>query len=153
MLTETPEHLDLAVSRDNNMYFASPETWATIPDQEKFLKLGIVIKGEGQRFILFWDDEYDNFGYHDWYTSMEAYDDMIPTKEQADLIQNCAMLREHARLYGADNYGNFYWTRTECPEPDSDWAYIFCPGIADVSYDCARKSSPSNIGVVLVIGF
>lgn len=152
MLSETSHHLDLAVSRDNNMYFASPETWDMIPDRKKFLKLGIVIKGEGQRFILFWNDEYDNIGYSDWYTAMETYGDMLPTKEQADLIQNCSALREHARLYGADNYGNYYWTRTECPEPDADCAYIFCPGVPDAGFDRGIKSKPCNTGVVLVIG-
>ena len=105
---------------------------------------------DGERFILAWEDEYDNVGYTNYNTVYKIYGNLLPTKAQATVMENCTRLREVARSYGADNYGNWYWTRTQCPAPDDDCCYIFCPGIPHRDYDRCPKDEPANTGVVLV---
>lgn len=153
-------HLCLAVNRvkpDGDTFFPTflnPDQWKKIKDKENYRIFGIFInQGKSDHVIVCYTDEYDKIGYPDWFTAVETYEKAVPTKKQADLIQNCAELRDMARIYGSDNYGNYYWTRTECPEPEDNNAYIFCPGIPDAPIDRCNKYEPTNTGVLLTDAF
>lgn len=146
-----PSHLALALRDANGIRkYVTQNEWKDFPNKDSYTKEGICLIKDGERFILSWTDEYDNIGYSDFFTAYKEYADYLPTKVQADIIQNCDRLREVANLYGGDNYGNYYWTKTQCPEPDSDCCYIFCPGIPDASYDRCPKDGGGNAGVVKV---
>lgn len=146
-----PSYLSL-VLRDGNgiRKYVTEAEWKDFPNKNAYTKEGICMIQDGERFILAWTDEYDAVGYSDFYTVVSEYSDFLPTKSQADIIQNCERLREVAEIFGGDNYGNYYWTKTQCPDPDADCCFIFCPGIPDAPYDRCPKDGGGNAGVVKV---
>lgn len=152
---DTPCHLDLAVTHPTKgVTYTDAIGWNACRDKSSYEILGIVLISDGERFILDWEDRYNEVGgYTDWPTAIELYGTRIPTRAQAEVIKNCTSLREVATAYGSDNYGNYYWTRSECDWPDNDCAFIFCPGIPDAAYDRAEKEGPSNSGILLVQPF
>lgn len=143
-----PRDLDLAIRRNGKTYYVNTAEWSNLPGKNAYQIVGIALLRGGHKFIVAWNDEYENVQYTDWQSALNRYGTKIPTKQQADIIQNCTNLRDVARAYGTDNYGNWYWTRTSCPAPQTDCAYIFCPGIPDVAYDRAEKDNSNGILLV-----
>lgn len=152
-LSTVPRHLSLAVERDGTRYFATTDDWAKVSDKDSYNIIGIAIIQSGERFILAWEDEYDKLGAYKCFNKVyPLYGDNIPTKAQADILVACSSLRNVAQKFGSDNYGNFYWTRTECPPSWGECNYVFCPGIP-TEINCADREgedNSSNTGVVLV---
>lgn len=134
--------------------FLNPDQWEKLKNKEDYYKCGIILNyGIGKCLLVHYTDEYDTVAYPNYQEAFDIYQEKIPTKEQGDLIQNCAELRDMARLYGGDNYGNYYWTRTECPEPEDYNAYIFCPGIPDAPLDRSHKYEWTHANVLLIEEF
>lgn len=151
-LSKTPKDMTLAVKYNENVYFATVDEWKNICNKQDFDIIGITFCRSGENFVLFWKDQYDfDDGYMAQELAVEKYGDNLPTKAQADIISKCTELRNIARQFGSDNYGNYYWTRTRCLPPDENCAYIFCPGVPDAAYDRSPADEASNIGVVIVV--
>ncbi len=143
-----PRDLDLAIRRNGRTYYVNTTEWSNLTGKSAYQIVGIVLLRAGQKFIVAVEDEYDKVRYIDWQSALKRYGAKIPTKQQADIIQYCTNLRDIAQAYGFNNYGNWYWTRTSCPAPQTNCAYIFCPGIPVEDYDRAEKDDIN--GVLLV---
>lgn len=134
--------------------FLNPDQWKKLKNKDDYYKWGIILNyGLDKCILVNYTDEYDKIGFPDYQTAFDIYQEKVPTKKQGDLIQNCAELRDMARLYGSDNYCNYYWTRTECPEPEDYNAYIFCPGIPDAPLDRSHKYEWTHASVLLIEEF
>lgn len=147
-LSTTPSHLDLMVKRNGKNYFVNVDEWSRVKDKSSYSIIGIVFFDSrvDHPFVLGWEDA-DEYAYkYDWFKLCKTYGSLLPTKTQADIIAGDTALRDIARAYGNDNYGNYYWTRTSCPAPDSDCAFIFCPGIPDAAFNMCPKTSCEATG-------
>ncbi len=149
-------HLCMAVRPKDATDYAhlmllNADQWRRLRNKERFSQEGILLNyGQSNCFLLDYNDRYDDCGYPAWHYAVENYGQRLPTKEQADLISGCEVLRDVATAFGGDNYGNYYWTRTECPAPDDNSAFVFCPGIPDAAIDRQDEFEPDNAGVLLV---
>lgn len=113
----TPENLDLAVKRGNQMLFFQQDNWKKkIEDGDE--KVGVVIIQDDQRFIL------EPYNLEDfppgitWHEAMSKYADRMPTKEQAQAIASqFKEIDEALRKFFYSSIGSgdnvVYWTRTE----------------------------------------
>lgn len=137
---------------DSNLMILHPDQWRRLKNKERYEKQTIIIHDEDKDTFVLLDyyDKYDVCGYLDWHTALERFGDRLPTLAAAGLINKCSELRDAARAFGANNYGNFYWTSTSCNESDNKEAYVFCPGKSDVPIERQNKIAPSNTGVLLV---
>ncbi len=115
----TPHNLDLAVGRDGRIYYFNQSNWRGLI-QSGDEKLGVVIIGDGQRFIL----SLKSKGEMTWNEAMERFGNVMPTIEQG----NAMLLQYEAVNAAMRNYGgaqlsddNEIWTRTEY---DSSSAFV-----------------------------
>ena len=90
------ENLALACERDGEYFYFSQPNWEKIPVSEKscFSKKGVVVIGNGERFIL---DLHDNREYIKWDEAMAQYGNELPTKSQAE-----AMASNYKEINAAD---------------------------------------------------
>lgn len=114
------ENLALACVRDGEYFYFSRPNWKKIPVSEKsrFSKKGVVVIGNGERFIL---DLHDNGKDITWDEAMAQYGNRLPTKSQGDVMAgNHKAINAAIIAFGGGNPEWYYWTRTEC---DSSYAW------------------------------
>ena len=124
----TPRNLYLAVNRGGNQYYFSQSDWSSLSNAQKSecSKVGVVIKKDGQEFILALNHE---SGEYTWDEAISRFGNRLPTEQQgkAWISQRDAVQRA-VRAFGGNmpgphdtyysnvyNYENryWYWTRTE----------------------------------------
>ena len=116
------------MERDGNQYYFSESDWNSLPAAQKSecRKLGVVIKKDGQQFILALEDDP---GEYTWNEAMSRFGNRLPTRQQGEAwITQQEAVQRAVRAFGgnmpgpADTYHNnvynnnrpyFYWTRTE----------------------------------------
>lgn len=112
-----PQNLHLAVRQNGNYYYLSQSDWRTMNSSQKsgLKKLGVVIIGNGERFILALEDLPG--GRMTWYDAMSRYSDRMPTKAQGEawMAQDNAVKNAVLAFGGhwPNSWGGNYWTKTE----------------------------------------
>ena len=138
----TPRNLYLAVNRGGNQYYFSESDWNALSAAQKgeCSKVGVVIKKDGQEFILALNHE---SGEYTWDEAMSRFGNRLPTKQQGEawISQRDAVQRAvrafggnmpgpndtyHSNVYNSDGY-YWYWTRTEYNSSDA-WNVSICYG-------------------------
>ena len=107
------ENLSLACERDGEYFYFSRSNWEEIPVSEKsrFSKKGVVVIGNGERFILVL---HDNGKGITWHEAMAQYGNRLPTKSQGDVMASNRIAIKAAIIdFGGDRPNQWYWTRTE----------------------------------------
>ena len=107
------ENLALACERDGEYFYFSQPNWEKIPVSEKscFSKKGVVVIGNGERFILVL---HDNGKGITWHEAMAQYGNRLPTKSQGDVMASNRIAIKAAIIdFGGDRPNQWYWTRTE----------------------------------------
>ena len=107
------ENLALACVRDGEYFYFSRPNWKKIPVSEKsrFSKKGVVVIGNGERFILVL---HDNGKGITWHEAMAQYGNRLPTKSQGDVMASNRIAIKAAIIdFGGDRPNQWYWTRTE----------------------------------------
>lgn len=108
------ENLALACERDGVYFYFSRPNWERIPVSEKsrFSKKGVVVIGNGERFIL---ALHDNGQKITWDEAKAQYGERLPTKSQAEaMASNHKAINAAIIAFGGDSDPQkIYWTRTE----------------------------------------
>ncbi len=116
------ENLALACERDGEYFYFSRPNWEKIPVSEKsrFSKKGVVVIGNGERFIL---AMHDNREYIKWDEAMAKYGNRLPTKSQAEaMASNYKEINAAIVAFGGDSDPrSAYWTRTEFNSSSGAW--------------------------------
>ncbi len=117
------ENLALACERDGRYYYFSESNWRKIPaaEQARFSKKGVVVIGNGERFVL---ELRDSGSAMTWDEAMSRYGNRLPTKSQGQaMADNYEAINKAIIAFGGDkDPEGFYWTRTEY-ESDSSRAW------------------------------
>lgn len=109
----TPKNLYLACEREGQYFYFSETDWRNLPaaEQLRFDKKGVVVIGDGERFIL---DLHDSGDGMTWEEAMRRYGNRLPTKSQAQVMDNNYMAINKAIIaFGGDDPEWGHWTRTE----------------------------------------
>ncbi len=111
----TAKNLHLAVNRNGNYYYLSEADYNGLSSSQKsgLNKVGVVIIGNGERFILALNDLTSEA--LTWDEAMRRYGSQLPTKAQGYVLvsQNDAV--ETAVInFGGSKPDHWYWTKTEC---------------------------------------
>ncbi len=147
------ENLSLACERDGEYFYFSRSNWEEIPVSEKsrFSKKGVVVIGNGERFIL---DLHDNGKDITWDEAMAQYGNRLPTKSQAEVMaSNYKEINAVIVAFGGDRDPQWeYWTRTKY---GSSKAWRVSMGYGYVPYYCkttaARVRSVAPVPVASAI--
>lgn len=121
------ENLALACVRDGEYFYFSRPNWEKIPVSEKsrFSKKGVVVIGNGERFIL---ALHDNGKEITWDEAMSQYGNRLPTKSQAEaMVSNCESIKAAIIAFGGDHEW-WYWTRTEKSSSFAWFVYMTSSG-------------------------
>ncbi len=121
----TPNNLYLAVSRNSRQYYLSQSDYSAMSssDRSSLNKLGVVIIGNSQCFILALEDE-ANGEIMNWDDAMRRYGSRMPTKEQGEAWMNQVnAVADAVRAFGghcprmddkdSEGWSYWYWTKTE----------------------------------------
>ena len=140
------ENLALACVRDGEYFYFSRPNWKKIPVSEKsrFSKKGVVVIGNGERFIL---DLHDNGKDITWDEAMAQYGNRLPTKSQAEVMaSNYKEINAAIIAFGGDrDPGWYYWTRTES---EYDSANAWSVGMNDGTVGYTYKPVPYRVRAV-----
>lgn len=140
------ENLALACVRDGEYFYFSRPNWKKIPVSEKsrFSKKGVVVIGNGERFIL---DLHDNGKDITWDEAMAQYGNRLPTKSQGDVMAgNHKAINAAIIAFGGDrDPGWYYWTRTES---EYDSANAWSVGMNDGTVGYTYKPVPYRVRAV-----
>ena len=136
----TPRNLYLAVNRGGNQYYFSQSDWSSLSNAQKSecSKVGVVIKKDGQEFILALNHE---SGEYTWDEAISRFGNRLPTKQQGEawISQRDAVQRAvrafggnmpgpndtyHSNVYNWD-CSYWYWTRTEYDSSNAWYVVIF----------------------------
>ncbi len=109
-----PEHLDLACVYKDKWYYFSEKEWSAMmsAEQSRFDKIGVVVIGNGERFIVDLNNIEDKS-----YTVEEAvtqFGASLPTEAQAVVMMDCYKALNNALIFfGGEKLPYEYWKRTE----------------------------------------
>lgn len=137
------ENLALACVRDGEYFYFSQPNWERIPVSEKsrFSKKGVVVTGNGERFIL---DLHDNGKAITWDEAMAQYGNRLPTKSQGDVMAgNHKAINAAIIAFGGGNPEWWYWTRTEKSSSNAWFVYMDYGGV-----NYATKTSTAMVRLV-----
>ncbi len=124
------ENLALACVLDGKYYYFSQANWNKIPADVKnrFTKKGVVVIGNGERFIL---DLHDSGKEMTWDEAMSRYryGNRLPTKSQAEVMSaDCKAINAAITAFGGDkDPAWWYWTSAES-ESNPSLAYVVYMG-------------------------
>lgn len=128
------EHLALACVLDGKYYYFSRANWKKIPADVKsrFTKKGVVVIGNGERFIL---DLHDSGKEMTWDEAMSRYGNRLPTKSQAEaMVADYQAINAAIIAFGGDkDPAWFYWTSTE-RNSSSAWIVNMSAGYVFVNF-------------------
>ncbi len=126
------EHLALACELDGEYYYFSRYNWNNIPVDVRshFTKKGIVVIGNGEKFIL---DLHDNGEELTWDEAMSRYGERLPTLSQGEaMAADYDAINAAITAFGGDkDFGWAFWTRTEYERDVSCAWSIFILGNLD----------------------
>ena len=126
------EHLALACELDGEYYYFSRYNWNNIPVDVRshFTKKGIVVIGNGEKFIL---DLHDNGEGLTWDEAISRYGERLPTLSQGyAMAANPEAINAAITAFGGDkDFGWAFWTRTEYERDVSCAWSIFILGNLD----------------------
>lgn len=108
------EDLALVCLTNGKYYYFSQENWTKVSIKQKaqFTKIGIVVFGEGERFIL---KLHDNKTKITWDDAMRLYGNKIPNQSQANaILSKYEKINNAITFFGGDRDPEFfYWTNAE----------------------------------------
>ncbi len=113
-LHSTPKNCDLCVTWEGKTGYISERDWQKMNSDEKgqCTKKGIYLSGDGQRFLLALNDSQSS--EIDWNDAIAKYGNSLPTRDQGDIMgKNVYEMNSALRVYGGQQLGDWYWTRTE----------------------------------------
>lgn len=127
------ENLDLCVSYMGKAGYFNQAEWAKLSESErsKYTKMGLVVIGNGQRFLL----SLTCYEEMTWYEAIRRYGNQLPTKAQAQaMADNYKNINSALEAYGGTvpSTNNRYWTRDEY---DSSRAWSVNLGYGRINYN------------------
>lgn len=110
----TPYNLYLACECEGAYFYFSETDWRNLSaaEQSRFTKKGVVVIGDGERFIL---DLNDSGSRMTWDEAIRRYGNRLPTKSQGMVMaKNYEAINKAIIYFGGDKNPEWrYWTRTE----------------------------------------
>ena len=139
-----PRNLDLQTIRDGETYYFTQSEWEALPSDDKsdYAKIGLVIKYNGENFVVRLKMEQHGSGYESTDPQLFSWDEAVrwgrnrlydgwrlPTKNEGNtMVQKYSEIVAAIIAFGGDDDPyHWYWTGTEDGKSFS-WAYNLSGG-------------------------